>query len=138
MCPLLQIDIRADSVPFCRKSLNIILKKKKKFLNFTVLLISFQFGFVFQCREIGLEIHEEILRVLHELYTTMKTYQAYQTECKQAETKLKLAETQRHKIEQSIPKDKLEKSKKFRIIEKEVQKVSSDVFCMKCVHCVHF
>nr|XP_018898375.1 PREDICTED: SLIT-ROBO Rho GTPase-activating protein 1-like isoform X2 [Bemisia tabaci] len=84
-----------------------------------------------RCREIGLEIHEEILRVLHELYTTMKTYQAYQTECKQAETKLKLAETQRHKIEQSIPKDKLEKSKKFRIIEKEVQKRKNKYFDAK-------
>lgn len=31
-----------------------------------------------KCREIGYETHEEILRVLHELHTTMKTYHSYQ------------------------------------------------------------
>lgn len=77
----------------------------------------------FQCREICYEIHEEILRVLHELHTTMKTYQSYQAEAKQAEAKLKVAENQRLKIEQSVPKEKLEKSKKVRLIGKEVQKV---------------
>lgn len=76
-----------------------------------------------QCREICYEIHEEILRVLHELHTTMKTYQSYQTEAKQAEAKLKVAENQRLKIEQAVPKEKLDKSKKVRLIGKEVQKV---------------
>ena len=38
-----------------------------------------------KCREIGYEIHEEILRVLQELHTTMKTYHGYQLECKEAE-----------------------------------------------------
>lgn len=78
-----------------------------------------------QCREIGYETHEGILRVLHELHTTMKTYQTYQGECRQAEAKLRLVENQRLKIEQSLPKEKLDKSKKFRLIEKEVQKVST-------------
>lgn len=54
----------------------------------------------------------------------MKTYQTYQGECRQAEAKLRLVENQRLKIEQSLPKEKLDKSKKFRLIEKEVQKVS--------------
>lgn len=31
-----------------------------------------------KCREIGYETHEEILRVLQELHTTMKTYHSYQ------------------------------------------------------------
>lgn len=31
-----------------------------------------------KCREIGYETHEEILRVLHELHITMKTYHSYQ------------------------------------------------------------
>lgn len=31
-----------------------------------------------KCREVGYETHEEILRVLQELHTTMKTYQNYQ------------------------------------------------------------
>uniref|UniRef100_A0A1B0FV14 Putative slit-robo rho gtpase-activating protein 1 n=1 Tax=Lutzomyia longipalpis TaxID=7200 RepID=A0A1B0FV14_LUTLO len=75
-----------------------------------------------RCREIGYETHEEILRVLQELHTTMKTYHSYQTECKAAETKLRTAENQRTKLQQTIPKEKLERSKKYRLIEKEVLK----------------
>ncbi|XP_069700289.1 SLIT-ROBO Rho GTPase-activating protein 1-like isoform X2 [Periplaneta americana] len=75
-----------------------------------------------RCREIGYETHEEILRVLHELHTTMKTYHSYQGEYRQAETKLRVAENQRLKLEQSIPREKLDRSKKYRLIEKEVQK----------------
>ncbi|RZF41497.1 hypothetical protein LSTR_LSTR000211 [Laodelphax striatellus] len=81
--------------------------------------------------EIGYETHEEILRVLHELHTTMKTYQAYQGECRQAEAKLRLAENQRLKIEQSLPKEKLDRSKKFRLVEKEVQKRKNKYFDAK-------
>ncbi|XP_046661965.1 SLIT-ROBO Rho GTPase-activating protein 1-like isoform X3 [Homalodisca vitripennis] len=84
-----------------------------------------------RCREIGYETHEEILRVLHELHTTMKTYQAYQGECRAAEAKLRLVENQRLKIEQSLPKEKLDKSKKFRLIEKEVQKRKNKYFDAK-------
>lgn len=76
-----------------------------------------------KCREIGYETHEEILRVLQELHTTMKTYHSYQTECKAAETKLRTAETQRMKLQQTIPKEKLDRSKKYRLIEKEMLKV---------------
>ena len=53
----------------------------------------------------------------------MRTYHTYQTEFKNAETKLRNFEAQRSKLEQGIPKEKLEKSKKFRVIEKEIQKV---------------
>lgn len=81
-----------------------------------------------KCREVGYEIHEEILRVLQELHTTMKTYHSYQTDCREAEKKLRAAEVQRAKVQQSIPKEKLERNKKFKVIEKEVLKVSS-------VHC---
>ena len=76
-----------------------------------------------RCREVGYEIHEEILRVLQELHTTMKTYHSYQTDCKEAERKLRAAEQQRAKIQQTIPKEKLERNKKFKVIEKEVLKV---------------
>ena len=76
-----------------------------------------------KCRQIGCEAHEEILRTLQELYTTMKTYQNYHSEYKQAETKLSSALIQKSKIEQSIAEEKLEKSKKYRLILKEVQKV---------------
>ncbi|XP_055705552.1 SLIT-ROBO Rho GTPase-activating protein 1-like isoform X2 [Phlebotomus papatasi] len=75
-----------------------------------------------RCREIGYETHEEILRVLQELHTTMKTYHSYQTECKAAEAKLRTAENQRTKLQQTIPKEKLDRSKKYRLIEKEVLK----------------
>ncbi|XP_076289295.1 SLIT-ROBO Rho GTPase-activating protein 1 isoform X2 [Lasioglossum baleicum] len=76
-----------------------------------------------RCREIGYETHEEILRVLHELHTTMKTYQAYQAESRQAETKLRVAEQQRSKLEvANAPPEKLARSKKYKLIEKEVNK----------------
>ncbi|EEB12153.1 SLIT-ROBO Rho GTPase-activating protein, putative [Pediculus humanus corporis] len=75
-----------------------------------------------KCREIGYETHEDILRVLHELHTTMKTYHAYQAEFRQAENKLKVAENQRLKQESTLPREKLDRSKKYRLIEKEVQK----------------
>ncbi|XP_043684355.1 SLIT-ROBO Rho GTPase-activating protein 1-like isoform X1 [Vespula pensylvanica] len=79
-----------------------------------------------RCREIGYETHEEILRVLHELHTTMKTYQAYQAESRQAETKLRVAEQQRSKLEvANAPPEKLARSKKYKLIEKEVNKRKS-------------
>ncbi|XP_051170532.1 SLIT-ROBO Rho GTPase-activating protein 1-like isoform X2 [Leptopilina boulardi] len=79
-----------------------------------------------RCREIGYETHEEILRVLHELHTTMKTYQAYQAESRQAETKLRVAEQQRNKLEvANAPPEKLVRSKKYKLIEKEVNKRKS-------------
>jgi hypothetical protein len=80
-----------------------------------------------QCREIGYETHEEILRVLHELHTTMKTYHSYQGEYRQAENKLRITEAQRQKLEQSLPPEKLDRSKKYRVLEKEVQKVSVQI-----------
>ncbi|KAI8130916.1 SLIT-ROBO Rho GTPase-activating protein 1-like [Lucilia cuprina] len=75
-----------------------------------------------KCRSIGYDIHEEILRVLEELYATMKTYQKYEAEWKAAEVKLMTAESQQQKLEHSIQKEKLRSSKKYRMIEKEVLK----------------
>ncbi|CAL1285229.1 unnamed protein product [Larinioides sclopetarius] len=75
-----------------------------------------------RCREVGIEIHDELLKVLHELHTTMKTYYTYHNEEKQAEGKLSYVEAQKCKLEQTIPKEKLQRSKKFRLIEKEIQK----------------
>lgn len=63
------------------------------------------------------------MRVLHELHTTMKTYHSYQAELRQAEAKLKSAETQRSKLEQTLSQDKLDRSKKYKLMEKEVMKV---------------
>ncbi|XP_076750089.1 SLIT-ROBO Rho GTPase-activating protein 1 isoform X2 [Xylocopa sonorina] len=76
-----------------------------------------------RCREIGYETHEEILRVLDELHTTMKTYQTYQAGSRQAETKLRVAEQQRSKLEvANAPPEKLARSKKYKLMEKEVNK----------------
>jgi len=97
-----------------------------EFFCFQILSVNF-FSVLFwlQCRDIGLEMQEEILRTLHELHTTMKTHHSYQTECRQAEAKLRLAENQRLKMEQNLPKEKLDRSKKYKLIGKEVQKVSA-------------
>lgn len=46
----------------------------------------------------------------------------YQLEQRQAETKLRYVEAQRQKLESSIAREKLEKSKKFKLIEKEIAK----------------
>ena len=46
----------------------------------------------------------------------------YQLEQRQAETKLRYVESQRQKLESSIAREKLEKSKKFKLIEKEIAK----------------
>ncbi|KAK9758819.1 Variant SH3 domain [Popillia japonica] len=78
-----------------------------------------------RCRDIGYETHEEILRVLHELHTTMKTYHSYQGELRQADEKLKSAENQRNKLKQTLTQDKLERSKKYKFMEKEVMKRKS-------------
>ncbi|CAG0925939.1 unnamed protein product, partial [Notodromas monacha] len=75
-----------------------------------------------QCREISFESHEELLKVLHELHTTMKTYHTYWGEFRTAESKLMLAESQKRKLELSIPPEKLTKRKKFRVIEKDIEK----------------
>lgn len=53
----------------------------------------------------------------------MKTYYTYHNEEKAAEGKLSYVEAQKSKLEQTIPKEKLQRSKKFRLIEKEIQKV---------------
>lgn len=79
--------------------------------------------FFWQCRDIGYESHEELLKVLHELHTTMRTYHMYQSEFKSAEGKLQNLEAQKTKLEQTNPKEKLEKRKKFKVIEKEIEKV---------------
>lgn len=52
----------------------------------------------------------------------MKTYHTYQTDCKEAEKKLRAAENQRTKLQQTVAKEKLERSKKYKLIEKEVLK----------------
>lgn len=56
----------------------------------------------------------------------MKTYQTYYAEVRQAETKLCIAERQRDKLEMANTnsREKLARSKKYKLIEKEINKVS--------------
>ncbi|XP_029634547.1 SLIT-ROBO Rho GTPase-activating protein 3 isoform X3 [Octopus sinensis] len=55
-----------------------------------------------KCREVGIESHEDILKVLHELQNAMKTYHAYQAEAKNAEAKLQDVQAQKKKLEQQL------------------------------------
>ena len=61
--------------------------------------------------------------MLHELQVSTKTYNMYYTQFSNAENKLQYVENQRGKLELSIPKEKLEKSRKFKLVEKEILKV---------------
>ena len=81
-----------------------------------------------QCKEVGVEAHEELLKVLHELHTSTKTFHGDQAESKQAESKLKVVEAQKAKLELVIPKEKIERSKKIRLVDKEIQKVRQNVY----------
>ncbi|XP_047735502.1 SLIT-ROBO Rho GTPase-activating protein 1 isoform X3 [Hyalella azteca] len=75
-----------------------------------------------RCREIAYESHEELLKVLHELHTSLRTYHTYQAEHKAAQAKLASFQEQKAKLQAAVPKEKLDKSKKYRVIEKEIQK----------------
>uniref|UniRef100_A0A671TZT6 SLIT-ROBO Rho GTPase activating protein 3 n=1 Tax=Sparus aurata TaxID=8175 RepID=A0A671TZT6_SPAAU len=48
-------------------------------------------------KDIGVQMHEELVKVTNELYTVMKTYHMYHTESISAESKLKDAEKQEEK-----------------------------------------
>ncbi|XP_043944186.1 SLIT-ROBO Rho GTPase-activating protein 1 isoform X2 [Protopterus annectens] len=48
-------------------------------------------------KEIAFQLHEDLMKVLNELYTVMKTYHMYRTESINAESKLKEAEKQEEK-----------------------------------------
>ncbi|XP_040563935.1 SLIT-ROBO Rho GTPase-activating protein 1 isoform X2 [Lepeophtheirus salmonis] len=75
-----------------------------------------------KCREIGSEIHEEVLKVLHELHTAMKTHHSYQSDYRLAENKYQVAEKQWLKLQNSIPEEKRQKNRKYKLIDKEFQK----------------
>uniref|UniRef100_A0AAY4CLV2 SLIT-ROBO Rho GTPase-activating protein 1 n=1 Tax=Denticeps clupeoides TaxID=299321 RepID=A0AAY4CLV2_9TELE len=52
---------------------------------------------LFKSKDIGIQMHEELVKVTNELYTVMKTYHMYHTESQSAESKLKEAEKQEEK-----------------------------------------
>jgi len=75
-----------------------------------------------KCRETVGEIHYEMLKALDELQTAMKTNHTYQSELRQAESKLAVVEKQRIKLKDQLVLEKLVKSRKYKIVGKEVTK----------------
>lgn len=75
-----------------------------------------------KCRTIGLQQHDELLKVLHELQAAMRTYHVYRAAEEQARAKLELVEAQKGRLEASVGRDKLERSRRFRVLTKELAK----------------
>ncbi|GFO43846.1 slit-robo rho GTPase-activating protein 1, partial [Plakobranchus ocellatus] len=74
-----------------------------------------------KCREIGAESHEDMMKVLNELQSAMKTYHLYQNESKQAELKLRSVEDQKQKVEQQLSA-KNTTSRKLKGLERQAEK----------------
>uniref|UniRef100_A0A8C9NAJ3 F-BAR domain-containing protein n=1 Tax=Serinus canaria TaxID=9135 RepID=A0A8C9NAJ3_SERCA len=55
------------------------------------------FLFLLQSKEVGLQLQEDLMKVLNELYTVMKTYHMYNADSISAQSKLKEAEKQEEK-----------------------------------------
>ncbi|CAH1784128.1 unnamed protein product [Owenia fusiformis] len=68
-----------------------------------------------KCRAIGEEEHNEIVKVLNELQSAMKTYHIYHNESHNAEKKLREVEAQKNKLKDTG-------SKKYKSFEKQVDK----------------
>ncbi|KAL5014667.1 hypothetical protein ScPMuIL_008937 [Solemya velum] len=78
-----------------------------------------------RCRDIGTDTHEDMLKVLNELQSAMKTYHTYQSESKQAESKLKAVELQKQKLEQQLSAKSQNTSKKLKSLCRQVEKKDS-------------
>ncbi|KAH9512475.1 SLIT-ROBO Rho GTPase-activating protein 3 [Bulinus truncatus] len=74
-----------------------------------------------KCREIGALSHEDMMKVLNELQSAMKTYHLYQNESKQAELKLRNVESQKLKVEQQLS-GKNTSSRKLKGLERQFEK----------------
>ncbi|XP_032500821.1 SLIT-ROBO Rho GTPase-activating protein 1 isoform X1 [Phocoena sinus] len=57
----------------------------------------YQYLYIYSSKEIAFQLHEDLMKVLNELYTVMKTYHMYHAESISAESKLKEAEKQEEK-----------------------------------------
>jgi SLIT-ROBO Rho GTPase activating protein len=73
-----------------------------------------------KCKGVGQALHGEILMVVSELQAAMKTYHEYQSESKQAETKLKYVQAQKPKYDKQKSKKKLKQYQKQ--VDKRLQK----------------
>ncbi|XP_056000092.1 SLIT-ROBO Rho GTPase-activating protein 1-like isoform X8 [Ostrea edulis] len=74
------------------------------------------------CHEIGMECHEDIMKTLTELQNAMKTYHTYQTESKQAESKLRTVECQKNKLEQQLAGKNISSNKKLKSWIRQTEK----------------
>lgn len=61
-------------------------------------------------------------QVLHELQAAMRTYHGYRASEEQARAKLELVEAQKRRLEASVGREKLERSRRFRVLTKELAK----------------
>lgn len=75
-----------------------------------------------KCRDIGSESHEDILKVLGELQSAMKTYHIYQADAKQAEVKLRSVESQKAKVESQLSGKNTSTSRKLKGLERQAEK----------------
>jgi hypothetical protein len=80
------------------------------------------------------EGQEELLKVLQELYGSSKTHAQYAGELRGAEGKLRGVEAQKQKAELALGgnKEKIEKSKKIKSLEKDVQRVGNLHYIKRC------
>jgi SLIT-ROBO Rho GTPase activating protein len=72
-----------------------------------------------KCHDMAINLHSELVRAVTELHSFMKTYHLYNGECKQSETKLHRAETQKSKVEQE---KKGTLTKRFQNYDKKTEK----------------
>lgn len=75
-----------------------------------------------QCRAISAQSHEDLLEMLHDLQTATKTYNTYYGQFTVTQAKLQRFLNEKAKLQTNIPHEKLEKCRKFRLMQKEEAK----------------
>lgn len=86
-----------------------------------------------RCREISVVAQQEILRVLTELHTAMKTYQLCQAASWIAESKFQAVEAQKLKFEENFPKKLGSRKHRFTIKEFEKRQNKYNEFQLKAL-----
>uniref|UniRef100_A0A671SBW3 SLIT-ROBO Rho GTPase activating protein 2a n=1 Tax=Sinocyclocheilus anshuiensis TaxID=1608454 RepID=A0A671SBW3_9TELE len=74
-------------------------------------------------KEVGLQLQEDLMKVLNELYTVMKTYHMYNMDSINAESKLKEAEKQTPRSPDSLTHIKIEEKHVRRSSVKKIEKM---------------
>uniref|UniRef100_A0AAY4ED30 SLIT-ROBO Rho GTPase-activating protein 2 n=1 Tax=Denticeps clupeoides TaxID=299321 RepID=A0AAY4ED30_9TELE len=78
-------------------------------------------------KEVGLQLQEDLMKVLNELYTVMKTYHMYNTDSINAESKLKEAEKQEEKqMGRSVKKiEKMKEKRQAKYTENKLKAIKA-------------